>query len=170
MKDVLAATRDRLNRIVSVAQRAIDDGELQYDEILNSLMAQVSVLADTLSLRAASPVIGEEPIVAISHRVFQSIERHTGVGYAQITRRTKPRRIVVPRQVAMWALRKFTSMPLRDIAVASGRKDHSTVIYACSRVDYERRQAADGRTGLQRAVLSNLVEADIREASNGAAA
>jgi chromosomal replication initiator protein len=42
--------------------------------------------------------------------------------------------IVVPRQVAMFLCRKLTDMPLTEVGKAFGGRDHTTVIYACERV------------------------------------
>lgn len=170
MANLVKATRDKLNRITALAQKAIDDGELQYDEILRGVLSQVELLSDQLSLRAASPAGDFDCIVASQHHIFASVERHTGVSYAQIAHRTRPQRLVVPRQVVMWALRRFTGMTFVEIAAVAGRRDHSTVVYAIKRVDAERKLAASGTTGMRRAVLSQLVEADIKGTINGTAA
>lgn len=160
----LHATRLKLERIAREAQQRIDDGIMQYDEILRVLLSEVTSTADTLALRVVAPDGCDhvEQVAATQHAVFASILKHTGIAYAQIAHRSRPRRLTVPRQVAMWALRTFTGMPLKDIAASTGRRDHSTVIYAVAMVDRDRRASARGMSGLGRATLSRLVEADIR--------
>ncbi|NNF06764.1 MAG: chromosomal replication initiator protein DnaA [Candidatus Eisenbacteria bacterium] len=42
--------------------------------------------------------------------------------------------IVVPRQVAMYLCRTMTDLPLTEIGKLFGKRDHTTVLYACDRV------------------------------------
>ncbi len=48
-------------------------------------------------------------------------------------RRTKP--LTLPRHVAMYLCRRLTELPLVDIGRDFGRKDHTTVMHACNKIE-----------------------------------
>lgn len=49
------------------------------------------------------------------------------------SRRTKS--VVIPRQVAMYLCRQLTNMSFDDIGNSFGGRDHTTVIYACNKIE-----------------------------------
>jgi chromosomal replication initiator protein len=49
--------------------------------------------------------------------------------------RTRQRYIVTARHIFMYMLRKYTDYSLSAIGAICGRRDHTTVIYACNNVD-----------------------------------
>ena len=52
----------------------------------------------------------------------------------------KPKNIAFPRQIAMYLSRKILDMSLPKIGEQFGGRDHTTVIYACSKVEKEMEQ------------------------------
>ncbi len=48
-------------------------------------------------------------------------------------KRTKP--LTLPRHVAMYLCRRLTELPLIDIGRDFGRKDHTTVMHACNKIE-----------------------------------
>lgn len=47
----------------------------------------------------------------------------------------RARSVSRPRQIAMWLCRKLTARSFPDIAMRFGGRDHTTVMYACARID-----------------------------------
>ena len=60
--------------------------------------------------------------------------RYYGVSHEEITGDKRTRRIVLPRQVAMYLSRELTDSSLPQIGRAFGGRDHTTVMYAVQKV------------------------------------
>jgi chromosomal replication initiator protein len=54
-----------------------------------------------------------------------------GLSVRALSSRSRARDVTVARQLAMYLCRKYTDLPLTEIAVRFGRRDHSTVLHAC---------------------------------------
>ena len=55
----------------------------------------------------------------------------------------------MPRQIAMYLIRKYTGMGFKEIGLYFGGKDHTTIMYGCTKI--EKAMEADGK-------LRDLVE------------
>jgi chromosomal replication initiator protein len=64
-----------------------------------------------------------------------------GLPIRALATRSRTRDVTVARQLAMYLCRRHTRLPLREIAVRFGRRDHSTVLHACEVIEAKR--AAD---------------------------
>ena len=58
-----------------------------------------------------------------------------GINKNQLNSKIRTKNIAIPRQIAMYLVRKFLDMPYKDIGNSFGKRDHSTVINACERVE-----------------------------------
>lgn len=58
-----------------------------------------------------------------------------GVTKQQLNSKIRTKNIAMPRQIAMYLARKYLDMPYKDIGNNFGKRDHSTVINACERVE-----------------------------------
>lgn len=58
-----------------------------------------------------------------------------GVTKQQLNSKIRTKNIANPRQIAMYLIRKYLDMPYKDIGNNFGKRDHSTVINACERVE-----------------------------------
>lgn len=58
-----------------------------------------------------------------------------GVITAGMVSQDRTHSIAFPRQIAMWAARKATSLSYAEIGAAFGGRDHGTVVHACEVVE-----------------------------------
>ena len=72
--------------------------------------------------------------------IQQEVCRYSGISMAELKGDRRTKRVVVPRQVAMYLARELTDASLPAIGRAFGGRDHTTVIYAVQKVQ---RQMAD---------------------------
>lgn len=99
----------------------------------------------------------DEPPPALTlSRITHAVAKHFGVSVSGLRTGDRSRGIVRPRQCAMFLARELTKEPLQSIAKFYGRRHHSTVAHACTRIADEieeepalRRQLADIRSALQ---------------------
>ncbi|MBI9044994.1 MAG: chromosomal replication initiator protein DnaA [Anaerolineaceae bacterium] len=83
-----------------------------------------TALADLLPKRAS---VGPDQIVNAVSDVF-------GISKEKMIGRGRTREVVLPRQVAMYLLRKEANVSLPQIGNKLGGRDHSTVMHACDKI------------------------------------
>lgn len=65
-----------------------------------------------------------------------------GVSRAELAHNTRIPKVLIPRMVAMWLLRKHTKMSTPSIGRAFGNRDHTTVLNAIASVSQRMRKDA----------------------------
>jgi chromosomal replication initiator protein len=153
---------DLETRIAILRKRVITDGYQVHDpEVLSFIASHISTnvrqLEGALIRVVAHSSINHRPItVDLAREVLQdllasgegvtieSIQqevcRYSGISMAELKGDRRTKRVVVPRQVAMYLARELTDASLPAIGRAFGGRDHTTVIYAVQKVE---RQMAD---------------------------
>lgn len=58
---------------------------------------------------------------------------------ADMHSKRRPKQIAIPRQIAMYLSKKLTQKSYPEIGELFGGKDHTTVLYACQKIESERR-------------------------------
>lgn len=71
--------------------------------------------------------------------ILKAVAGHYSLGVDDLVGKRRTKGIVGPRQAAMYLSRTMTGATLEEIGEQFGGKDHSTVLYACSRVEAERK-------------------------------
>jgi chromosomal replication initiator protein len=67
--------------------------------------------------------------------IIKAVGAKLDVKISDIKSRKKNKNIVSARQICMYLARKFTNLSFPDIGEKIGGRDHSTVIYACNKVE-----------------------------------
>ncbi|HEY8475990.1 MAG TPA: helix-turn-helix domain-containing protein, partial [Chloroflexota bacterium] len=83
--------------------------------------------------------------------VLQAVSRHFGVALEDLKGKQRDKRVVVPRQIAMYLLREDAGLSLVDIGGLLGGRDHSTVLHGCEKIATELESSGEVR-GAVRAV------------------
>ena len=63
------------------------------------------------------------------------VQQLTGIETAAITGRSRQKNVVFARQLVMWGARRFSKLPLSQIAYPLGNRDHSTVVHSAKRIE-----------------------------------
>ena len=69
--------------------------------------------------------------------VIEAVARYYNVDVRALRGKQRDRETVVPRQIAMYLLRKETDCSLVEIGRELGGRDHSTVLHGCDRIESE---------------------------------
>jgi chromosomal replication initiator protein len=67
-------------------------------------------------------------------RIVAAVAEAFGVKSEVLCGPRRTRAVVLPRQIAMYLTRQLTELPLVEIGHLYGKRDHSTVLYACEKV------------------------------------
>ena len=102
------------------------------------LEAQASLSGVEISLELAKKELSDrikDPISTVStDTLLNNIARHFNVRVADMKSKDRSRKFSLPRQIAMYLLRKYTHKSLPEIGLCLGGKDHSTVIYGINAI------------------------------------
>jgi chromosomal replication initiator protein len=63
------------------------------------------------------------------------VSKHFGVRLSDLKSKKRPKLLTLPRHVAMYLCRRLTNLSLIDIGRDFGKKDHTTVIHACNKIE-----------------------------------
>ncbi len=108
-----------LNRVIALAQ--IYNRTPDLKEVKNILNAYLAV-----PYRKTSPQV-----------ILKTVADFYNVVLPDLTKRSRKKEIVKPRQIAMYLLREEIKLSFPEIGQKLGGRDHSTVIHACEKIKKE---------------------------------
>ncbi len=125
---------DVVNHIARISKRSIREleGNLKKVKIyseLQGLIIDYELVKKILSHHESQSTISLEEIQKL-------VADHFKVKITDLKSSTRAKPIVVPRQIAMYLIKKFLDRSLVDIGKAFGGKDHTTVMNALERVQH----------------------------------
>jgi chromosomal replication initiator protein len=88
-----------------------------------------------LSLANVTAELPPESTAPLMERLAERVSGHFGLTVKQLKGRDRRRCLLWPRQVAMYLARRLTEHSLPRIGAYFGGFDHSTVLYACGKVE-----------------------------------
>ncbi len=147
-------------RIAILRKRVMTDGyQIRDPEALSYIAARVSTNVRQLEgalirVVAHSSISGRPVTVDLAQEVLtdlfpdgdgvvrmdlvqEAVARHYGVSLEDLVGDRRTKRVVVPRQVAMYLCRELTDSSLPAIGRSFGGRDHTTVIYAVNKVTHQ---------------------------------
>ncbi len=86
-------------------------------------------------------IITEKDKVMGLEEIIKLVSEHFQIRVSEIKSKRRTRKLVQPRQLAMYLCRTVAGASLPEVGKAFGGKDHTTVLHACRQV--EERRAAD---------------------------
>lgn len=108
-----------LNRVVAISQ--IYNRSPDIKEVKNILNAYLAV-----PYRKTSPQV-----------ILKTVADFFNIPAADLTKRSRKKEVVKPRQIAMYLLREEIKLSFPEIGQKLGGRDHSTVIHACEKIKRE---------------------------------
>jgi len=144
-------------RIAILRKRVKTDGyQIRDPEVLSFIAARVSTNVRQLEgalirVVAHSSISGHPVTVELAQEVLtdlfpaadgelrmdliqEAVARHYAISIDELVGEKRTKRIVVPRQVAMYLCRELTDASLPAIGRAFGGRDHTTVLYAVQKI------------------------------------
>lgn len=97
-----------------------------YNRKLTVELAE-EVLKDSISLSEAQEITPE--------LILQIVAEHFDITPADIISQKRIKEWVYPRQIVMYLCRAFIDMPLKQIGLFLGKRNHSTVISGCRKIE-----------------------------------
>ncbi|MBI2712516.1 MAG: chromosomal replication initiator protein DnaA [Bdellovibrio sp.] len=111
----------------------------ELEGILIRLQAQASLSGAEISLEMAKhelkTAITEEGSQFTIESIQGAVAKHYHLKLADLKSTSRIRSVALPRQIAMYLIRKYTGIGFKEIGLYFGGKDHTTILHACSKIE-----------------------------------
>ncbi len=132
-KTVVKIPEDAIHYIARISKKSIRELEGNLKKI--KMFSELQGLSINLEL-AKKVLAHHENTVTISIEEIQKIvSEHFKIRILDLKSSSRAKPIVVPRQIAMYLIKKFLDKSLVDIGAAFGGRDHTTVINSLEKVE-----------------------------------
>ena len=143
-----------------IAER-ISSNIRELEGALIRVVAYASLLGQKIDVDVAKEVFkeaGEEDVVVVDvDKIKRVVAEFFGISKNYLGGKRRVKKVVFPRQVAMFLAREMTKRSLLEIGGFFGGRDHSTVIHSCDKVEEEMKKNPQARIMVDK--LINLVKA-----------
>lgn len=129
------------DNILSNIAIKVDSNIRELEGTLNKILAKASLTHSPISVELAEQCINEvisrrEKIISASY-IQEIVSKYFNINEKDIKSSKRSNDIAYPRQIAMYLCRDLGNMPFTKIGEAFGKRDHTTVMHACSKIDSE---------------------------------
>ena len=129
------------DNILSNIAIKVDSNIRELEGTLNKILAKASLTHSPISIELAEQCINEvisrkEKIISVEY-IQEVVAKYFNISERDIKSSKRSSDIAYPRQIAMFLCRDLGNMPFTKIGEAFGKRDHTTVMHACSKIDSE---------------------------------
>jgi len=131
------------NEVLSYIAEVVTTNIRELEGTLVRLVAQASILKETLSVDFARQILGDVGLAsplrqrktATAKGIQTVVADYFGIEPVDLVSQKRTKALAYPRQVAMYLCRELTQMSYANIAQAFNRENHTTVIHACKQIE-----------------------------------
>lgn len=129
------------DNILSNIAIKVDSNIRELEGTLNKILAKASLTHSPISIELAEQCINEvisrkEKIISADY-IQEVVAKYFNISPKDIKSSKRSNDIAYPRQIAMFLCRDLANMPFTKIGESFGKRDHTTVMHACSKIDAE---------------------------------
>ena len=129
------------DNILSNIAIKVDSNIRELEGTLNKILAKASLTHSPISVELAEQCINEvisrkEKIISADY-IQEVVAKYFNISPKDIKSSKRSNDIAYPRQIAMFLCRDLANMPFTKIGESFGKRDHTTVMHACSKIDTE---------------------------------
>jgi chromosomal replication initiator protein len=111
----------------------------ELEGVLIRLQAQASLTGAEISLEMAKHelrnMVPEDGSNFTIESIQNAVAKHYRLRVQDLKSTTRIRTIALPRQIAMFLIRKYTGIGFKEIGHYFGGKDHTTILHACTKIE-----------------------------------
>ncbi|MBP5626645.1 chromosomal replication initiator protein DnaA [bacterium] len=138
----------------------------EIEGVLTRLRIYASVQNQPISIKLAKECMKEyvsDQNISLDV-IKRAVAAYFDISLSDLTSHRRPKNIAKPRQLAMFLCRSMTNSSLNEIAASFGGKDHTTVLYACKKI--EETKNSDDELSFQIDALKKYIMKNRREESD----
>ena len=127
--------------ILSNIATKIDSNIRELEGTLNKLIAKASLINSPITMEMAEKAINDvvtqqEKILSIE-LIQETISKYFNISVNDLKGIKRSVDVTFPRQIAMYLCRNVAGQPLTVIGSKFGKRDHTTVLHACNKIENE---------------------------------
>ena len=127
--------------VLSNIATKVDSNIRELEGALNKIVAQASLthspITFELAEKAIADVIARKEKIISPDYIKENVSRYFNISVEDIDSSKRSNNIAYPRQIAMYLCRELAKMQYKNIGNAFGKRDHSTVMHACNKIEHE---------------------------------
>lgn len=129
------------DEILSDIATKIDSNIRELEGILNKLIANASLTNGQITIemaeKAINDVVTKKDKVLSLELIQETIAKYFNITVEELKGVKRSNDVTFPRQIAMYLCRNVAQLPLTKIGEGFGKRDHTTVIHACTKIEKE---------------------------------
>ena len=129
------------DEILSNIATRIDTNIRELEGALNKLIAKASLTNSPITLemaeRAINDIIAQQDKVFSSEFVQETVAKYFNIDAKDLRGSKRSNDIAFPREIAMYLCRNVAQMSLPQIGKDFGKRDHTTVMHACTKIEQD---------------------------------
>lgn len=129
------------DEILSDIATKIDSNIRELEGILNKLIANASLTNCQITIemaeKAINDVVTKKDKVLSLELIQETIAKYFNITVEELKGVKRSNDVTFPRQIAMYLCRNVAQLPLTKIGEGFGKRDHTTVIHACTKIEKE---------------------------------
>jgi len=128
------------NDVIEYIANNIKSNIRELEGALTKIHAYSSLSGRKLTVELAEEVL-RDSISLNEHRkptpdlILKIVAEHFNITPTDIISQKRNKELVYPRQIIMYLCRAYTDIPLKQIGLLLGKRDHSTVISGCKKIE-----------------------------------
>ena len=124
--------------VVQYIAQHVESSVRELEGIINSIMAYSVVDNCEIDLQLTQRIVAravnlEQKGLSVDDIISAVCNRY-GVKAKELMSKSRKQAVVQPRQLAMYLIHKYTDMSYSQLGRLFGKRDHSTVLYACNQM------------------------------------
>ena len=127
--------------ILSAIATRVDTNIRELEGTLNKLIAKASLTNSPITMemteRAINDIVAKQDKVISSEYIQDVVGKYFSVSPADLRGAKRSNDVTFPRQIAMYLCRNVAQMSLPQIGNDFGKRDHTTVMHACTKIEKE---------------------------------
>lgn len=127
--------------ILSNIANRIDSNIRELEGTLNKLIAKSSLTNSPITMemaeRAINDIVAQQEKVISAEFIQETVAKYFNINAKDLRGSKRSNDIAFPRQIAMYLCRNVAQMSLPQIGKDFGKRDHTTVMHACTKIENE---------------------------------
>ena len=129
------------DEILSNIANRIDSNIRELEGSLNKLIAKSSLTNSPITMemaeRAINDIVAQQEKVISAEFIQETVAKYFNINAKDLRGSKRSNDIAFPRQIAMYLCRNVAQMSLPQIGKDFGKRDHTTVMHACTKIENE---------------------------------